>query len=258
MDGINDANEEGFTILMLSVMRKEKEKAKALIEEGANVDARNHCGDTALIISVKNGDEDMTGILIESGADVNLTDYNCNAPLIFAARREEYLYTVRLLLTKGAEVNKKNCLNRTPLHEAAYVGAYDTVKLLIAMGADVNGKDRNRETPLHKATRYGWEDIAELLIEAGARLDARNCFDETPLHTAMRGNWIATADILIACGANPNGCDDTARGAGYGFGNAFVLTESAEIKAAASEYRAFADRLAEELRNGYPKRLFGL
>ena len=56
--------------------------------------------------------------LIENGADVNATDDSCSTPLHEASSKGSY-ETVGLLIEHGADVGAKDRSDRTPLHLAS-------------------------------------------------------------------------------------------------------------------------------------------
>ena len=64
-----------------------------------------------------------------------------------------------------------NAAGDTRLHEAAYLGEYDSVVHCLAAGADLNAQNYIGETPLHLAAERGHLSIVGLLIRRGARLD---------------------------------------------------------------------------------------
>ena len=96
----------------------------------------------------------------------------------------------------GADVNAKDKLGRTPLHQAARKGRKEITELLIAEGADVNAKHEEGWTPLHLAAVYGNKEIVELLIAKGADVNAKDEDGRTPLDWAIGGNHKETADLL--------------------------------------------------------------
>ena len=63
---------DGFTPLMYAAMNGHLEVAKALLEGGANVDARTHDSRTALMLAAKNGRLRIVQLLLRYNADVNL------------------------------------------------------------------------------------------------------------------------------------------------------------------------------------------
>ena len=89
-------------------------------------------------------------------------------------------------MAAGSDVNAKDEVGRTPLHDATFYGHKEIVELLIAKGADVNAKDKWDVTPLNGAAANGDKEIAELLIAKGADVNAKNDNGRTPLDLAKR------------------------------------------------------------------------
>ena len=77
----------------------------------------------------------------------------------------------------------------------------DLVKLLIRRGADVNKPRRNGTTPLFCAACEGYEAIAKELIAAGADVNHQAHDGRTPLVSAASNNRVGLAKLLIANGA---------------------------------------------------------
>ena len=76
---------------------------------------------------------------------------------------------VELLLAKGAEVNARSKIGRTPLLLAAsYAGNTEVLKLLLAKGANVLTRDKFENTPLLAATAANDTASVKLLLEHGA------------------------------------------------------------------------------------------
>ena len=93
-----------------------------------------------------------------------------NEDLIVAARKGD-LAAVKLLLSKGADVNVKTRYNQTPLMLASDRGHLEIVKTLIDAGADLNVVDSfyKNFTALSAAVQKGHTEIAKLLLEKGAK-----------------------------------------------------------------------------------------
>ncbi|BEP31810.1 MAG: hypothetical protein WBIAU2_00370 [Wolbachia endosymbiont of Drosophila biauraria] len=100
--------------------------------------------------------------LIENGADINAEHDNKITPLHIAAHYG-YEDVVTILTGKGAIVDAKNGDRRTPLHLAAKNGHEGIVKVLLEAGADPSLKDIDGKTPRDLTKDQG---IIQLLEEA--------------------------------------------------------------------------------------------
>jgi len=95
------------------------------------------------------------------------------------------------------------------IHDAAFNRNIEAVKKHLAAGADVNAKDFVGATALHNAVRVkvgettaankdvaAQKEIIELLIAAGADVNAKDMDGETPLDWAIKYKRTETADLL--------------------------------------------------------------
>ena len=169
------------------------EKVKALLSNGADVNARNKMGDTPLHVAA-------TELLLAKGADVNGKSEDGMTPM-HAAAASNSEDVAELLLAKGANVNAKSNTGMTPLHLAAMYNARDVAELLLANGADVNAKVNNERTPLHLAAFRNAKEVTELLLTKGADVNAKDKDGKTPLALAVQSGHSALANILRDQGA---------------------------------------------------------
>ena len=161
-------------------------------------------------------------LLLDNKVDVNLANpkENGDTPLHVAAmsNRSE---VVEILLSKGAEVDKPNYDNQTPLMMAILHNYYNTTaEMLIRHGADINKTDNNGKKPIHMACRkYGVPSLVKLLIKYGADVNEpeKNALKNTPLHLAAMNHTVfgflgsnagneaneEIATILLKAGADP-------------------------------------------------------
>lgn len=158
--------------------------------------------------AVSEGDVASVHLELDKGADPNRKDRDNLTPLHLAARRG-HLEIARLLLQKGADPNRQQDKTaRTPLHLAVEHRHKEVTRLLLEEGANPNLVARygNGETlaPLQLAARSGDGEIARLLLRYGARLGSR-CFDcgSQLLHLAARTGHAGLARLLLAQGIDP-------------------------------------------------------
>lgn len=140
-----------------------------------------------LIKAIDEGDFQKIRALLESGADTNAKDENGVTALMHATHKG-YVDVVKQLLTYGADVNAKTppsgfgLSDQTALMLAAVVGHTDVLKELLVHGTDVNAKDSMGMTALASACKFNdnfasREDYIEAvkqLIAHGADVNARD------------------------------------------------------------------------------------
>ena len=112
--------------------------------------------------------------LIENGADINAKDKWDQTPL-HSAVYSGFSKMVELLINnKDTIVDAVDEWGQTPLHYASEKGYLEIIKKLISKKADVNTIDNYGNTPLHYASEKGYLEIVKLLVEHGARLNSSN------------------------------------------------------------------------------------
>ncbi|KAI3558623.1 ankyrin-2 ankyrin [Colletotrichum abscissum] len=94
--------------------------------------------------------------------------------------------TVSFLLNHGfaSDLDITDAQLHTPLHFATMFGQLETIKELVSRGSNINAKDCDGWTPLHFAIHLEKKDTVELLLEIGAaHMETKK--GETPLDFAM-------------------------------------------------------------------------
>jgi ankyrin repeat protein len=146
---------------------------------------------------------------IESRAD---TARSRNATPVLAATQGNHVEVVRLLVSRGANVNAQDAQQDSAFLLASARGYTDIVQITLAAGADVTSTNRYGGTALIPACHYGHVDTVRLLLTTGIAVDHVNNLGWTALLEAviLGSGGLAHAEIvrlLIAAKANVNLAD---------------------------------------------------
>ena len=154
-----------------AAMRGDVAAVRALIAEGADVNAAQGDGMTALHWAASNRNSGLARVLLEAGADVGVgTRIGHYTPLHVAAQAGAG-EVVEMLLGAGAnpELATRAGGGARPLHLAAASGNARAVAALVAAGADVNATEESwGQTPLIFAASKGRTEVVRALLQAGA------------------------------------------------------------------------------------------
>lgn len=168
--------------------------------------------------------EELEQILNQEPSLINLKDSLKNTPLHFAVSMytEDGLKSVKLLLSRGADVNAKNKYESTPLHLVLVddrdigLNSYtiEITKLLISHKADVNASNDDGFTPIYMLMNPAYSDseftlqLIQLLIDNGAKLNVRDYRNWSPLDDAVsisnQNDTQYIVKLLLDNGADPN------------------------------------------------------
>lgn len=206
----DEVGSEGETVLMTAARTGSVPAAVALLEHGADVQAREGWhGQTALMWAAAQGHPAMIAALLEYGADVDARSNHeewerqttaeprakwlppgAMTPLLFAAR-EGCVGCVPVLVEAGADVNATTPDGISGVVLALINGHYDVAAALVEAGTDPNLVDytgraalyaavdfntmpaSNRPAPQVLENEHTALDVAALLLEHGADPNAQ-------------------------------------------------------------------------------------
>jgi ankyrin repeat protein len=218
---VNGQSAAGYSLLMLAGIQKQEEIVQLLRQAGAKVGIH----EAALL-----GDMDTLQALLEGGADVNARDKKGFTALNWAASRGN-MEAVKLLLAWGANVDNAGEKGHTPLLSAALlnhtevaallvdsgaaVGVVETALLgdrsllaqLLEVGADIESENTACMTPLMAAAASGHNDCIRLLLDRGANLHRVNIRHFSALTWAINYDRRETVPLLLEAGMDVNAPD---------------------------------------------------
>ena len=159
---VNAKNSQGETVLYTTI-QKTAESSNILISNSYNSDVEKQKEKYRRELETQRS---IWKLLIENGADVNAKDNSGNTPLHAASYIKYVDFSLyELLIQHGADVNAKNNSGDTPLHLVLRKSTDHNKSIdrfLIEHGADFNIKNNNGETPLDIAIKSYNQEIIDL------------------------------------------------------------------------------------------------
>ena len=181
-----------------------------LLEQGANIEAKNDSGRTPLHLAAWEGQKDAITLLFSLNANIEAQDNFDLTPLHLAAW-EGHEEVIALLFSLNANIEAKSNSGTTPLHLAASRGHSDAISLLLSLNANIEAKDNSGKTPLLRATGEGHKEAIALLFSLNANIEAQDNSGKTPFHWAA---WVGHKDaitLLFSLNANIEAQDDSGK-----------------------------------------------
>lgn len=163
---------------------------------------------TAFQNAAMNDDVQLARCMLERNAELDAKDRLREETHLHRAARHGSLGVVKLLVDRGARVNARDKVGRTPLHGAAYKGHVEIVDYLVehARGIGLNAIDeKDHRTALHFAALEGRREVAELLLAAGADPTIQSD-DGTARAVALASNNDSVAELLAEHGVKDIRC----------------------------------------------------
>jgi ankyrin repeat protein len=245
-----------WTPLMYAARENALEAGRALIKAGAGLDLADPDGATALVIAIINAHYEFAALLLEAGGNPNVVDKDAGMGPLYAAVDMHRLAVghgrpnpkpvglmtavqlAKLQLDRGANPNQrlsKAILQRhhtagdstlgdgaTPFLRAAKSGDIEMMRTLVEGGADPKLTMPNRSNALMYAAGLGWRngspaapsydqgseeealEAIRFLLGLGFDINGTNDAGDTALHAAVSGRGSeAIVAFLVAQGADP-------------------------------------------------------
>jgi len=180
--------------LVAASKKGDVEKVRKLLESGVNPDCESLDGGwTPLCAACHRGHSKTAALLLAHGANPNRRDQKGSraTPLWWAVSSGNDAL-VRTLLKEGADPEKGNMNDLTPLSVAVTTGRLNVIQALIehgaatgGKGADVNASDSAGVSVLMRAAMKDDPFVMKLLIDNGANITQKNIHGATALDCAV-------------------------------------------------------------------------
>ncbi|MEM9648785.1 MAG: ankyrin repeat domain-containing protein [Bacteroidota bacterium] len=225
---VNSIDKNGDPVIHWSAYYGQTQLTKLFLDHGAKTNLKSIHADGVLQVALKEWKSEIVALLLEHGVTAvalnpkkqklveavklnqptvlnqTLSELNANStdasgtPLLVIASELGTLKVVKLLLSKGADVNAMNPAGHTALNRAIYFGRPEVINYLLAQGADVNRTDsRFVLPPLIAAAIKNDVTTGLRLIKMGANInvtDKINTF--SPLIWAIIYDHVEFVEML--------------------------------------------------------------
>ena len=138
--------------------------------------------DSLLHVAARNNNYEICKMLLKFGADVNKLNLDDQSPLNVAETNTNY--SICKLLVKRRKRKEKRILYNKALHIFARKNDLTTCKKLIN-SVNVNETDEKERTPLHVAVIFASDEVCELLLEYGADVNTKDSYNDSPIQLAF-------------------------------------------------------------------------
>lgn len=163
----------GTSGVVQAVRQSDFQRVERLMQQGVDPNTRSQRNSVTLLMCAVGGLDvysNAVWALLEAGAQVNARTARGESALLWAARTGDRgvtppsrLNAVDQLLSRGADVDAVDDNGETPLLGAVEMGHAEIVAALLSAGADPAKVNKAGESPIARARRLGMVDIADLI-----------------------------------------------------------------------------------------------
>lgn len=176
---------------------------QALLDAGADLDAKDAAGWTPLLRAAKGGHLKALQLLLDRGAGLHACSPRSGGNILHLVAHEGHAELVPFLVARGADVNHADDRGMTPVQRAVLKNRPEVLRRLLEAGADPNlGLERMK--PLSTAVTFRRRELVRLLLAHGADPNASDESGFGLLHQAVGTGDLQTTELLLQHGADPN------------------------------------------------------
>jgi len=197
---------DGWSLLHRSCEKDRSTIVEALINAGADCNEKTGNGSTPLLIAIAQHKTNTAKVLLKFPAvfktlndNYVATDKDKRKALHWALENDD-LELIKIMISKGANINIEDATGKTPLFYAIDSGNIEIIKLIIEYGGDVNyNSEQYGSSLLYASNSKALRDeekaeVIKILINHGADAEIKGPRGKTPLH-ALVNETISTTPI---------------------------------------------------------------
>lgn len=186
-------------LLIEALRRRDLALVRDAVDRGADLEHR-YVGEPMFLLAAAMGFDDGVRYFLDAGIDVD-TEARSGATAVMRAAERNHATTLQLLVDAGADLERQ--LTYTPqfsalLYAARSDNGIEALEILLDEGVDVNEPIQFGDTALAVAASAGAVENTQFLLAQGADIDARGNFGRTPLEAAENNRQAATASLIAA------------------------------------------------------------
>lgn len=156
----------------------------------------NEAENSLLHLAVLNGSIEQIKLLLSKGMDINLRNRRGESVLHMAISKG-HTQMIPFLISQGIDINVTENEGDTSLAWAAYTEQTTIADCLISMQADLNHQNKIGNTAMHWAAYRGFYDIVKNLIKSGANKNIQNRTNKKPIDLAIENGHIDVVELLL-------------------------------------------------------------
>ena len=201
-NNVESRDSRGQTPLFFAVARGWDKLVKLFLNSRASLHAVDDLDRPSLQAAINarhNSRLAMVDLLLNNNADIEARNSGGKTPLSSAVGLTDRAMVMHLL-NRGAKIESQDIHSSGPLAKTAELGCVKIPELLLNNGAAIEAEYKRKSRPLHGASAFGRYEMCKLLFERGANIETRNNGLETPLHIACDpssfGVWLRNPEHL--------------------------------------------------------------
>ncbi|HEY8961411.1 MAG TPA: ankyrin repeat domain-containing protein, partial [Luteolibacter sp.] len=192
---------DGESLLVWAIRDGQTSWAKRALADGADPRQRTRDGDTLLCLAMRSGHREIIGELLAKGTDAASPGVDGRAPVHLVLERG-WLEFLPAVIKAGGDPDAVDLRHdQSPLETAIHRKDAGLLRLLLSLGANPDRRNAAGETVVHLALRQSWPEARHLLIDARANFNLPDATGVSPLERAVETRDFALADELVQAGA---------------------------------------------------------